>query len=107
MIKKICQFCLSLSFSIGLLQANSIHLGIDVLEESGFSAIAAKRVGLLTHPAGLNRRGESSIDVLRRAHNVRLVALFGPEHGIYGNEKANVPVDDKIDSRNGLSFYSL
>jgi uncharacterized protein YbbC (DUF1343 family) len=107
MIKKICQFCLSLSFSIGLLQANSIHLGIDVLEESGFSAIAAKRVGLLTHPAGLNRRGESSIDVLRRAHNVRLVALFGPEHGIYGNEKANVPVDDKIDSRTGLPVYSL
>lgn len=107
MIKKICQFCLSLSFSIGLLQANSIHLGIDVLEESGFGAIAAKRVGLLTHPAGLNRRGESSIDVLRRAHNVRLVALFGPEHGIYGNEKANVPVDDKIDSRTGLPVYSL
>ena len=107
MIKKICQFCLSLLFSIGLLQANSIHLGIDVLEESGFRAIAGKRVGLLTHPAGLNRRGESSIDVLRRAHNVRLVALFGPEHGIYGNEKANVPVDDKIDSRTGLPVYSL
>ena len=107
MIKKICQFCLSLSFSIGLLQANSIHLGIDVLEESGFRAIAGKRVGLLTHPAGLNRRGESSIDVLRRAHNVRLVALFGPEHGIYGNEKANFPVDDRIDSRTGLPVYSL
>ena len=27
-----------------------------------------------------------------------LRALFGPEHGIYGNEKANVPVDDRIDS---------
>ena len=107
MIKKICQFCLSLFFSIGLLQANSIHLGIDVLEESGFRAIAGKRVGLLTHPAGLNRRGESSIDVLRRAHNIRLVALFGPEHGIYGNEKANVPVDDKIDPRTGLPVYSL
>ena len=44
-------------------------LGIDVLEESGYKAIAGKRVGLLTHPAGLNRRGESSIDVLRRARN--------------------------------------
>jgi uncharacterized protein YbbC (DUF1343 family) len=91
----------------GLAQAERVYLGIDVLEQSGFRAIAGKRVGLLTHPAGVNRDGISSIDVLRRAPNVRLVALFGPEHGIYGNEKANVPVDNKIDSRTGLPVYSL
>ncbi len=89
------------------LSGQSIMLGIDVLEQSGYKAIAGKRVGLLTHPAGLNRRGESSIDVLQRAPNAQLVALFGPEHGIYGNEKANVPVDDKIDPRTGLPVYSL
>lgn len=107
MIRKLCLVCLSLFFLIGLIQANPIYLGVDVLEQSGFRAIDGKRVGLLTHPAGLNRRGESSIDVLRRAPGVRLVALFGPEHGIYGNEKANVPVDDKIDPRTGLPVYSL
>ena len=90
-----------------LIWAEPIHLGIDVLEQSGFRAVHGKQVGLLTHPAGVNRRGESSIDVLRRAPNVQLVALFGPEHGIYGNEKANVPVDDKIDPRTGLPVYSL
>jgi uncharacterized protein YbbC (DUF1343 family) len=95
-------------FSLGsAAHAERIYLGIDVLEQSGFQAIAGKRVGLLTHPAGVNRNGESSIDVLRRAPNASLVALFGPEHGIYGNEKANVPVDDKIDSRTGLPVYSL
>ena len=107
MIKKICLSCLSLFFSIFLLQANPIYLGIDVLEQNGFRSIAGKHVGLLTHPAGLNRRGETSIDVLRRAPNVSLVALFGPEHGIYGDEKANVPVVDKIDPRTGLPVYSL
>ena len=107
MIKKICLVCFSIFFSIGLIEADPIYLGIDVLEQSGFRAIGGKRVGLLTHPAGLNRRGESSIDVLRRAKNIRLVALFGPEHGIYGNEKANVPIDDKIDPRTGLPVYSL
>jgi uncharacterized protein YbbC (DUF1343 family) len=98
---------LSLFALPAFIQATPIHLGIDVLEQSGFRAVNGKRVGLLTHPAGLNRQGESSIDVLRRAPNVRLVALFGPEHGIYGDEKANVPVDDKIDPRTGLPVYSL
>jgi len=78
-----------------------------VLERSGFRAIAGKRVGLLTHPAGVNRRGESSIQVLLRAPNAELAALFGPEHGIYGNEQANVPVDNRIDSETGLPVYSL
>jgi uncharacterized protein YbbC (DUF1343 family) len=107
MIKKLSLCLLSLVFWTGLAHSKPILLGIDVLEQSGFRAIDGKRVGLLTHPAGVNRRGESSIDVLRRAPNVRLVALFGPEHGIYGNEKANVPVDDKIDPRTGLPVYSL
>ncbi|MGJ8652297.1 MAG: DUF1343 domain-containing protein [Opitutaceae bacterium] len=88
-------------------QAERIYLGIDVLEQTGFRALQGKNVGLLTHPAGVNRNGESTIDVLRRANNVRLVTLFGPEHGIYGNEKANVPVKDKIDPRTNLPVFSL
>lgn len=99
--------CLGLMALPALTRAEPTLLGIDVLEQSGFRAVSGKRVGLLTHPAGVNRRGESSIDVLRRAPNVQLLALFGPEHGIYGNEKANVPVDDKIDPKTGLPVYSL
>ncbi len=87
--------------------AEPIYLGIDMLERSGFRAVSGKRVGLLTHPAGVNRKGVSSVNVLRRANNVNLVALFGPEHGIYGNEKADVPIDDKVDPRTGLPVYSL
>ena len=88
-------------------QTPKVMLGIDVLESRKFAPIAWKKVGLLTHPAGVNRFGTSTIDVLRRARNVKLVALFGPEHGIYGNEKAEVPILDRIDSRTGLPVYSL
>ncbi|WP_269525921.1 DUF1343 domain-containing protein [Coraliomargarita parva] len=89
------------------LHAQNILLGIDVLESTGFRAVAGKRIGLLTHPAGVNRNGLSSIEVLRRAPNTQLVALYGPEHGIYGNEKANQPIQNKTDPRTGLPVYSL
>ena len=84
-----------------------VLLGIDVLERLGFEPLFGKRIGLLTNPAGVNSMGISTVDVLRRARGVNLVALFGPEHGIYGNEKAEVPVLDKIDARTGLPVYSL
>jgi uncharacterized protein YbbC (DUF1343 family) len=106
-IKRLALVLLTTTLLLPLAAEARIHLGIDVLEDSGFRAIAGKRVGLLTHPAGVNRDGVSTIERLRSAPNVQLVALFGPEHGIYGNEKANVPVDDKIDPRTGLPVYSL
>src|SRR4051812_4178279 len=84
-----------------------LMLGIDVLEADGFTAIKGKRVGLLTHPAGVNRHGVSTIDVLRRAPVVKLVALFAPEHGLYGTEKASTNIPDTIDRRTGLPVYSL
>ena len=62
-------------------------LGVDYLEETKFGILKGKKVGLLTNPAGVNSRGVSTVDVLRRTSQVDLVALFGPEHGIYGNEK--------------------
>jgi len=86
---------------------SKFKLGVDVLTGLNYKPILGKRVGLLTHPAGVNGKGESTIDVLRRAPNVKLVALYGPEHGIYGDEKANVPVLDKVDKRTGLPVYSL
>lgn len=84
-----------------------VMLGIDVLEAQGFAPLKGKRVALLSHPAGVNRRGESTIDVLRRAPGVKLVALFGPEHGIYGKTAAGKDVPDGIDQRTGLPAFSL
>ncbi|HWL16249.1 MAG TPA: exo-beta-N-acetylmuramidase NamZ domain-containing protein [Opitutus sp.] len=84
-----------------------VLLGVDVLEAQGFAPIKGKRVGLLTHAAGVNRNGVSSVEVLRRAPNVKLVALFSPEHGLYSLEKASVNVASGTDPRTGLPVYSL
>lgn len=84
-----------------------VMLGIDVLEADGFRAIAGKKVGLLTHPAGVNRRGETTVDVLRRAPRVQLVSLFAPEHGIDGTIKAGENFNNTRDKRTGLPVYAL
>jgi len=84
-----------------------VALGIDVLQAGNFTLLKGKRVGLLTNPAGVNRNGVSTIDVLRQAKGVDLVALYGPEHGIYGDEKADVPIANQVDKRTGRPVYSL
>ncbi len=87
-----------------LLDADVLN-GIDVLQRDGFRQLAGLRVGLVTNHTGRDRRGRATIDVLREAANVKLVALFAPEHGIRGL------LDDKLsdskDERTGLPIYSL
>jgi uncharacterized protein YbbC (DUF1343 family) len=87
--------------------APKIMLGIDVLESTQFSILKGKRVGLLTHKAGVNRNGVSTIDLLHQSTNVNLRALYGPEHGIDGVAEADQKVMSGTHGRTGLPVYSL
>jgi uncharacterized protein YbbC (DUF1343 family) len=84
-----------------------VKLGNEVLAQTKCKVLAGKRVGLITNPSGVNSRLESTIDVLRAAPNVQLVALFGPEHGIYGDVPAGDKIASRTDARTGLPVYSL
>lgn len=85
----------------------TFKLGIDTLAGDAYSTLRGQRVGLLTHPAGVNATGISTIRLLHRAKSVNLVALFGPEHGIRGNEKANEHVGHSTDRETLLPVFSL
>ena len=65
-----------------------VKLGNEVLLEKSRPLVAGKRVGLVTNQTGGNGRGESLIDILYHAGDINLVALYGPELGIYGRAKA-------------------
>jgi uncharacterized protein YbbC (DUF1343 family) len=84
-----------------------VMLGIDVLQAEGFAPLVGKRIGLLTHQAGVNRWGESTISVLRRAPGVKFVALFAGENGLYGDIPSGRNYGDQIDPRTGLMVHSL
>jgi len=84
-----------------------VLLGNEVLAADGFKVLAGKRVGLITNPSGVNRRLETTLEVLRAAPGVKLVALYGPEHGIYGDVPAGDKIESRTDERTGLPVHSL
>ena len=84
-----------------------VRTGLDMLRESGFKVLEGKRVGLVTNPTGVDRNLVSTVDILASAPNVKLVALYGPEHGVRGNVYAGGEVSDSKDPRTGLPVYSL
>ncbi len=84
-----------------------IKTGIEVLKEQKFKPLEGKRVGLITNPTGVDNELVSTIDLLYQAPNVNLVALFGPEHGVRGDEYAGDKVESAADPTTGLPVYSL
>ncbi len=83
----------------------AVQPGIDVLEETGFAAVRGRRVALLTHAAGRTKDGRRTVDVLRGAREVKLVALLSPEHGLAS--AAEGAVHDGTDAASGLPLHSL
>jgi uncharacterized protein YbbC (DUF1343 family)/CubicO group peptidase (beta-lactamase class C family) len=79
--------------------------GIDVLEKENFKPIAGLKIGLVTNQTGRDLKGTPTIDILGNAPNVKLTALFSPEHGIRG--MADEKVNDSVDEKTGLPIYSL
>lgn len=79
--------------------------GLDVLAASGYAPLKGLRVGLITHQSGIDAAGRRSIDLLRQAPDVQLVALFSPEHGLQGKLDAKVP--SGVDPVSGLPVHSL
>jgi uncharacterized protein YbbC (DUF1343 family) len=79
--------------------------GIDVLVKNNFAPLKGKRVGLITNHTGHDRARRATIDLLKSAPGVSLVALFSPEHGIRG--EFDEKVGDGRDAKTGLPIYSL
>jgi uncharacterized protein YbbC (DUF1343 family) len=79
--------------------------GIDVLVEENFEPLRGKRIGLITNHTGFARDGRSTVELLSKAEDVKLVALFSPEHGPMGMR--DEPVSSTTDAATGLPVYSL
>jgi len=95
----------SLVLLIGLTAQAGTRLGIDVLADNDFSILKGKRVGLVTNQTGVNGSGTKTRVVLKK--HVNLVALYTPEHGLDGTEKAGAYVSSRRDPVTGVMAHSL
>ncbi len=80
--------------------------GIDVLKRDDFAQLKGLKIGLVTNQTGQDRERNPTIDLLRKADGVKLLALFSPEHGLRGaldQEK----ISNEKDQVSGLPIYSL
>jgi len=99
-------FALAIIFLVGAANARAtVELGIDVLEQSNYAMLRGKRVGLITNQTSIDSHGNRT-RVLLREH-CDLVALYTPEHGLDGKEKAGRYVKSRRDPATGLTAYSL
>lgn len=80
--------------------------GADLLVDDGFSVLDGKRVGLIANQTTL-ANGEHLADLLHRAENVTLAAIFAPEHGFRGLAEAGAKVKDGADPETGVPVHSL
>lgn len=85
--------------------------GLDRCVADGFALLAGKSVGLVCHQASVASDYVHILDhllPLHRAGKLKIQAVFGPQHGIWGHTQDNmIEWEGYTDPRTGLRFYSL
>jgi uncharacterized protein YbbC (DUF1343 family) len=92
---------------VALATAQQIAPGVEQFIADVPAAVRGKRVGLITNHTGVDSRGISTIDLVFASRDVKLVALFGPEHGIRGTAADGAKISSAVDRKTGLPIFSL
>jgi uncharacterized protein YbbC (DUF1343 family) len=88
-------------------RAVRVKPGIEVFLEKHLDLVKGKRVGLITNPTGTDSRLVTAIDLFLANPSVKLVALYGPEHGVRGDAQAGQYVPFYVDRKYGIPEYNL
>src|SRR5712691_11885741 len=87
------------------LPTGHVLTGLDVLVYQNFAPLKGHRIGLITNQTGLDSTRRRTIDLLAGAPNLRLQAIFSPEHGLAGDAISDVP--NGYDAPTGRPVWSL
>ncbi|MFF9504277.1 exo-beta-N-acetylmuramidase NamZ domain-containing protein [Streptomyces sp. NPDC014656] len=82
-----------------------VRTGFERLAADGYALLAGERVGVVTNPTGITPDARHLVDVMHADERVRLVAVFGPEHGFRGTAQAGGSEGRHDDPATGLPVY--
>lgn len=82
-----------------------VKSGLDVLEAEGFARLRGKRVAVVTNQTAVNAGGVHLLDLLTKQPEIKVTAIFSPEHGFGGAEAAGKRVGDSKWGQ--IPIYSL
>jgi uncharacterized protein YbbC (DUF1343 family) len=84
-----------------------VRTGLDRLLAEEIHLVRGARVGLLCNPTAVTARLVHAVDALQAHPDVRLVRLFGPEHGVWGEAQDMIGIGGETDPVSGLPLVSL
>jgi uncharacterized protein YbbC (DUF1343 family) len=85
-----------------------IKLGLETLLEEQSNKLRAARVGLICNQASVDHGLRHAADLFHQHPEVKLKALFGPQHGIRGDVQDNmIETEHTTDRETGLPIHSL
>jgi uncharacterized protein YbbC (DUF1343 family) len=84
-----------------------VKTGIEVLAAERPELLRGRNIGLATNPTGVLPDLTSTIECLLTQPDSKVVALFGPEHGIRAGVQDGLAVASGLDPDTGLPVYSL
>jgi uncharacterized protein YbbC (DUF1343 family) len=88
--------------------STTVGLGIDRLLEIDRRLLAGRRVGVVCNPASLDGLFRHTADRLIGDPDVKVTALFGPQHGFRSDLQDNmIETPHAQDARRGVPVYSL
>ena len=86
----------------------TVRVGIERLLDDDRSLIADARIALVSNPASIDSRFRHAAEVLADDPGIRLVALFGPQHGFRSDLQDNmIETPHARDARRRVPIYSL
>ena len=85
----------------------TVQTGLARLASEGSSLLEGRRIGLLVNATAVDTELRHAIDLLRARGDLKITALFGPEHGVRGDAQDMIAVDAARDARSDLPVHSL